>query len=230
MRPSVRFLAIALAFAPLSAQAQFMDAIGGLFDQVNSIVFYTQVGALTDNSAVEGRVADFGVAGLGTEVLIDLPAVGGSEFELSLGTNYLRGFVAVEPTLDLHASVRTLPQISVYAAFVGVSDDSPLQPYAGVSFGFAELWNARGYDDAGNVYELKADTYELGAIGGLYVNESFLRGLYVEAGYRVRNFETLNWATDVVPVGWPRSIDASGIIVNVGWQFRIRGDDEEGEG
>ncbi len=207
-----------------------MDAIGGLFDQVNSIVFYTQVGALSDNSAVEGRVADFGVVGLGTEVLIDLPAFGGSEFELSLGTNYLRGFEAVEPSLDLHASVRTLPQISVYAAFVGISDEAALQPYAGVSFGFSELWNARGYDPDGNIYELNADTYELGAIGGLYVNESFLKGLYVEGGYRVRNFESLNWVADVVPAGWPRSIDTSGFIVNVGWQFRIRSGDEEEEG
>lgn len=204
-----------------------MDAVGGLFQQVNSIVFYTQMGALSDNSAVEGTIADFGVVGLGTEVLIDLPQFGGSEFELSLGTNYLRGFEAVEPTLDLHAAVRTLPQIAVYAAFVGVSEDSPLQPYAGVNFGFSELWNARGYDPDGNVYEVAANTYELGATGGVYVNGTFLNGFYVEGGYRVRNFESLNWGAETIPQGWPRSINTSGFVVNMGWQFRIRGEEDE---
>ena len=226
MRMLPRALAVVFLFAPLSASAQFMDAVGGLFENVNSIVFYTQVGALTDNTTVEGTVADFGVVGLGTEVLIDLPSFGGSEFELSLGTNYVRGFEAVEPTLDLHASLRTLPQVAVYAAFVGISDEAVIQPYAGVSFGFSELWNARGYDAAGNTYDLSADTYELGAIGGLYVNKG-LKGLYVEAGYRIRNFESLNWNAETIPPGWPRSIDTSSFIVNVGWQFRIRGDEEE---
>lgn len=196
----------------------------GLFEQVNSIVFYTQVGALSDNTAVEGTIADFGVIGLGTEVLLSLPQVAGSssEFELGLGTNFLRGFAAVEPTLDLRASIRTLPQISVYATFMGLAENSPIQPYAGVTFGFAELWNARGYDPEGNVFELTADTYEIGATGGLYMDWSALRGLYVDVGYRVRNFESLNWSTETIPANWPRSIDTSGWIVNVGWQFRIR--------
>lgn len=227
MRHSTRILALAFLIVPSVAHAQFMDAVGGLFDNVNSIVIYTQMGALSDNTEVEGTIADFGVAGLGAEVLIDLPSFGGSEFELSVGTNFLRGFEAVEPTLDLRASVRTLPQISVYAAFVGISEESPLQPYAGVSFGFAELWNARGYDNDGNVYEVLANTYEVGAVGGLYINGTFLSGLYVEGGYRVRNFESVNWVAETVPENWPRSIDTSGFIVNVGWQFRIRSGDEE---
>jgi hypothetical protein len=54
----------------MSVQAQLPGVFEGLFEQVNSIVFYTQVGALSDNSAVEGTVADFGVVGLGTEVLL----------------------------------------------------------------------------------------------------------------------------------------------------------------
>lgn len=167
---------------------------------------------------------DVGVIGLGTEVLLSLPQVAGSssEFELGLGTNFFRGFAAVEPTLDLRASIRTLPQISVYTIFVGLAENSPIQPYAGVTFGFAELWNARGYDREGNVFELTADTYEIGATGGLYMDWAALKGLYVEVGYRVRNFESLNWSTETIPVNWPRSIDTSGWIVNVGWQFRIR--------
>lgn len=228
MNHAARFLSIALLLLPLSAQAQFTDAIGGLFSKVNSIVFYTQVGALSDNSVIEGTVADFGVIGVGTEVLIDLPTYRGSTFELSLGTNYLRGFEATEPTLDLRASVRTLPTIAVYASFAGVSETAILSPYAGVNFGFAELWNASGYAPDGTIYGLNGDTYEIGITGGLYVNGTFLNGLYVEAGYRVRNFENLNWATDTLPEGWPRAFDTSGVIVNIGWQFRIGGDEDTG--
>ena len=222
MRSPIRLFPLVFLLAPLSVQAQLPGVFEGLFEQVNSIVFYTQVGALSDNSAVEGTIADFGVVGLGTEVLLSLPSIGGSEFELGLGTNFLRGFEAVEPTLALRTSIRTLPQISVYATFVGLAENSPIQPYAGVTFGFAEMWNARGYDPDGNVFELSTDTYEIGATGGLYVDWAVLQGLYVEAGYRVRNFESLNWGTETIPENWPRSIDTSGWIVNVGWQFRIR--------
>ena len=224
MRSTLCLLTLVFLLAPPQAKAQLPGVFEGLFEQVNSIVFYSQVGALSDNSAVEGTIADFGVAGLGTEVLLSLPQIpgSGSEFELSLGTNFLRGFRAVEPTLDLRTSLRTLPQISVYATFVGLAVNSPIQPYAGVTFGFAEMWNARGYAPDGTVYELTADTYEIGASGGLYVDWSTLRGLYVEGGYRVRNFESLNWGAETIPENWPRSIDTSGWIVNVGWQFRIR--------
>jgi len=224
MRSPIRLFVLVFLLAPLSVQAQLPGVFEGLFEQVNSIVFFTQIGTVSGSSAVEGTVAEFGVAGIGTEVLLSLPQIAGtsSEFELSLGTTFVRGFQSVEPPLDLHATIRTLPQISVYATFVGIAENSPIQPYAGLTFGFAELWNAQGYDVDGNVYELSADTYELGATFGLYVDASLLQGLYLEAGYRLRNFESLNWGAETVPDNWPRSIDASGFIVNLGWQFRIR--------
>ena len=70
MRSPIRLFTLVLLLAPLSVQAQLPGVFEGLFEQVNSIVFYRHVGALPDNTAVEGTVADFGVAGLRTEVLL----------------------------------------------------------------------------------------------------------------------------------------------------------------
>ena len=60
MRSPSRLFPLVFLLAPLSAQAQLPGVFEGLFEQVNSIVFYTQVGALSDNSAVEGAIADSG--------------------------------------------------------------------------------------------------------------------------------------------------------------------------
>ncbi|NNF58067.1 MAG: hypothetical protein HKN04_07475 [Rhodothermaceae bacterium] len=221
MRSLFRLFGMLLLLAPLPARAQFMDVVSGLFDSVNAIVFYGQVGALTNNEDIEGTVANLGTAGLGAEVLIDLPSVGNTYFELGLGTSLTRGFDAAEPSLDLRGSLRTLPTIAVYASQLGLPDDSPILPYVGAGFGFSELWNARGYTEDGTIIPVDADTYEFGASAGFYVNAGPFRGFYTEAGYRQRNFESLIWDTDQLPAGWPRSIDASGFELKVGWQFVI---------
>jgi hypothetical protein len=220
-------LALVLLAAP-AAQAQLPGVFESLFQNVNSIVFYSQVGALTDNSEIEGTFGGFGVTGLGTELLLDLPSALDTDFELGLGASFVRGFEAAEPSMDFRGAVRTLPQISVYASGFGDMEARTLNPYLGISFGVADFWNARGYDADGNVYEVGAQTFELGLMGGLYVEASALRGLYLEAGYKVRRFESLTYTSPSLPEGWqlpegwPRSADASVAFVNVGWQFRLR--------
>lgn len=221
MRSLLRLLAL-LALVPLPVCAQLPGVFEELFENVNSITFYAQVGALTDNSQIEGTTAGFGTTGLGIEVLLDLPEVLDTDFELGLGTSYVRGFEAAEPSLDLRASIRTLPSISVYASGFGGMEQGTINPYVGVSFGVADLWNARGYTAAGEVYPVGSETFELGVTGGFFVEAPLVRGLFVEGGYRVRNFESLTWETAVLPDGWPRSIDASTWFVNAGWQFRLR--------
>lgn len=222
MRPIL--LSAALLLAPRAAYAQLPGAFEDLFDRVNSIVFYGQAGVFSDHTEAEGTVAGFGVTGLGTEVLLDLPSAFDTDFELGLGTSFIRGFQATEPTLDLRGVVRTLPQIAVYASGFGRGDleKRVLNPYLGITFGVADLWNARGYDPSGAVYEVGAETFEIGLTGGLYVEAPVLRGLHLEAGYKYRRFESLTWDADVLPAGWPRALDASLAFVNVGWQFRLR--------
>lgn len=226
MQPLARLLAFAALVLPATAHAQLPGVFEGLFNNVNSIVFYTQVGAFTDNSEVEGTIADFGVTGLGTEVLIELPELFETDFELGLGAGFIRGFQATEPTLDLRASIRTLPQISVVASGFGSGDDGTLIPYLGLSFGVSDLWNANAYDGDGNAYSLDAETFDLSVTGGLFVEAPLLRGLYVEGGYKLRRFESITWGLDQLPEGWPRAMDASMVFVNIGWQFRLRNDEE----
>jgi hypothetical protein len=210
---------------PAAAQDPF-GVLEGLFSSVNSIAFYAQGAALQSTDEVSGSVGDFALAGVGVEVLIDLPSVGGTEFELGLGGNTLTGLEATEPSLDLRGSLRTLPAVAVYATGIGVSDGSPVEPYAGLSFGLAELWHARGYDADGAVYPVEAEAFELGATAGLYVDR-VVPGLYVEVGYRHRHFGSLAWEAEALPAGWPRALDASAWQAIVGWQFRLRNGDAE---
>jgi hypothetical protein len=218
----VAILAAALTLFPASARAQ--DPFGvleGLFSSVNSIVFYGQGAVLQSDAELSGSVGDFALAGVGVELLLDLPNAGDTEFELGLGASTLNGLRAVEPSLDLRAAMRTLPTVSVYAAGIGVPDDSPIDPYLGLSVGLAELWNARGYDAEGNTYPVEAETFELGATAGLYIDRP-LPGLYIEVGYRHRRFGSLAWASETLPAGWPRSMEASTWQAAIGWQFRLR--------
>jgi hypothetical protein len=224
-RPGLIILAV-LALAPTSVHAQ--DPFGvleGLFSSVNSIVFYGQGAVLQSDSDVAGSVGDFALAGVGVEVLLDLPAAGDTEFELGLGGSTLNGIRSPVETLDLRGALRTLPTVAVYAAGIGVPDDSPIDPYVGLSVGLAELWNARGYDAQGNVFPVAAETFELGATAGLYIDKP-LPGLYIEVGYRHRRFGSLAWTADALPAEWPRSMDASTWQAAIGWQFRLRNGEE----
>jgi hypothetical protein len=225
MSPRLRALPLLLIVLwtvprPAAAQDPF-GVLENLFESVNSIVFYAQGAALQSDEHLTGDIGGFAIGGVGVEVLLDLPNAGDTEFELGLGGNVFTGLEATEPTLDLRASLRTLPAVSVYAAGIGVPADSPVDPYVGLSFGLAELWNARGYDADGNVYPVEAETFELGATAGLYVDKP-LPGLYVEVGYRHRRFGSVAWEAETLPAGWPRALDASTWQAAIGWQFRLR--------
>jgi hypothetical protein len=95
--------------------------------------------------------------GLGAEVLIDLPSYHNTDFELALGASVVQGFQATEPSLDLRASIRTLPTVSVYVSRLGLPSGSPIIPYFGAGFGVADLWNARGYTPDGTGIPVKGE-------------------------------------------------------------------------
>lgn len=227
-RPGLILLVTLVALpAPARAQDPF-GVLEGLFSSVNSIVFYGQGAVLQSDAELSGSFGDFALAGVGVELLLDLPNAGDTEFELGLGASTLNGLRSPEPSLDLRAALRTLPTVSVYAAGIGVPDDSPVDPYLGLSVGLAELWNARGYDAQGNAFAVEAETFELGAIAGLYIDRP-LPGLYIEVGYRHRRFGSLAWTADSLPPGWPRAMDASTWQAAIGWQFRLRNGAETAE-
>ena len=216
MKRSVPLLACALAALQASpAHAQF-DFMTGLFEEVNSVTIAALGSQITRSGGVrarDGECLGIGTCGMAAEVLIDLPSVGGAELELGLGTSILRGFEATEPSLDLHGSLRAFPTISAYASLPERMGLGVFAPYAGASFGVVSLWHGRGYDPDGTEYELEAETFEYGVVAGVYLTR--LQGLFVEGGFRWRNFASVDWtlpdaAEERLPDGWPRGLDLSG--------------------
>jgi hypothetical protein len=154
-------------------------------------------------------------------VLINLPSPTFATLELALGTSFLRGFEAKEPTLDLRGAARSLPTVSLYAS---LNQSSAVSPYIGINFGVLQLWNVRAYDPAGAQYSVTGETYEYGGGLGLYL-ERWVRGLYAEASYRRRTFSSLNWGfpggVSTLPAGWPRALNLSGVQFSLGWQIPV---------
>ncbi len=210
--------------APTTASAQIMSAVTGLFDSVNSISFSVGGGQIVGDTELEADCLGGNVCAMGIEVFLDLPSPDGIELELGLGTSFLRGFEAKEPTLDLRGSVRTLPVVSVFVTRPEVFGGAVVQPYAGLNFGFAQLWNMRGYDAEGTQYEVDSEAFEVGVTVGAFVNAAILSGLFVEGTYRHRRFDSLDWTipgAPQLPAGWPRELNVSTAFVTVGWQFRL---------
>ncbi len=220
----LRLLLGLLLLVPTAASAQIMSAVTGLFDSVNSIAFSVGGGQIVGDTELEADCLGGGICAMGIEVLLDLPSPEGVVLELGLGTRFLRGFGATEPSLDLRGSVRTLPEVSVYATRPEMMGRHVIQPYAGLNFGFAQLWNVRGYDAEGTQYEVDSEAFEVGVTVGAYLDVDVLRGLFVEGTYRHRRFDSLDWSipgAPVLPAGWPRELNVSTALVTVGWQFRL---------
>lgn len=210
-------LAAALA-AAAPAAAQDLGFVEGLFEEVTAVTVYYQTGGVPGSAEVSSGA----LHGAGSEVLINLKSSGAVSYELGLGASFLRGYRADEPSLDLRASLRALPTVSLY-----VTRDSllgPLSAYVGGSFGLIELWNAQAYGPSGQPWDVTARTFELGAALGLYLNRGPLTGLFVEGGYRSRDFHSVRWesrADETLPLAWPRSLDLSGPVLSLGWQVQL---------
>jgi opacity protein-like surface antigen len=225
MKATLLAAALCAAATPAYAQVEFLTE---LFKDVNSVALSVQGGGIPGSGNLTTRGSDCpggGVCGMFAEVLIDLPDVGGTELELGLGTGYMRGFRAREESLDLHGSMRSFPVVSAYATFPEIERLARIEPYAGLSVGGSQLWNARGYDPEGTVFGVEGETLDFGATAGLFLTP--LGGLFVEGAYRVRRFESVTWelpesAGERLPSNWPRSLDASGWTLSLGWQFRFR--------
>ncbi|HMB93730.1 MAG TPA: hypothetical protein VKP65_22955 [Rhodothermales bacterium] len=204
------------------ASAQAFGVLEGLFSSVNSVSFNLQGGWLDDKKQLSSFSEGVDLFGLGTEVFITLPAPEGTYLELALGTSYLRGFEATEPSLDLRSSLRTLPSVAVYAALF--ADRSAFQPYMGVTFGLTELWRSQAYDVNNLEYGLKAQTYEYGLTLG--INRDLSESIYVflEGNYRRRRFASLDWdfpGDSQLPTDWPRTLNLSGFGLSAGVQFAL---------
>ena len=220
MRSSIALVFVALLL-PRPAAAQTFEFLEGLFDSVNSVAFSVQAGSLAGSDGMEGECGPLDLCGMGTELFLNLRRSDRMLLELALGTGYVRGFRAKEPSIDLRGSVRAAPTAGVYASHLMAIDSGAVVPFVGVQVGMSELWNVQAYDEAGDEYAIEGSTYELGASAGLAIDRGPLDGLFAEASYRHRRFPSIDWDGDHVEPGWPREIDLSAWFLSVGWQFDL---------
>lgn len=217
---SILLAACLLLVCTQHASAQAFGVLEGLFSSVNSVSFNVQGGWLDDKNQLSSFIEGSDLFGLGTEVLITLPAPPGAYLELALGTSYLRGFESNVPTLDLRSSLRTLPSVAVYALVL--PEQKGFQPYMGLHFGLTELWRSQGYDPNNLEYDLSAQTYSYGLTLGINRALSSSVGVFAEGNYRRRRFTSLDWGfpgDNQLPTDWPRTLNLSGFGFSVGMQF-----------
>lgn len=206
---------------PLHAQ---LDAVEGLFEEVNAVTIFIQRGQVTE----EGKLTGDELRGAGVEVLIDLVSGGWADLELGLGASFLRGYESDDPALELRTSARALPTVSLYASRdLAANRAGILSGYLGGSFGLLDLWNAQAYDASGTAWDLEAQTFEMGVSVGAYWTTPVALGVFAEAGYRQREFPSVKWTAPdgaAVPEDW-RSVNLSGHYLQFGVQLRVKEDD-----
>lgn len=225
MRPIAIPLFMAACLAPAAAPAQDLGLVEGLFEEVTAVTVFYQRGWVPSSDEI--RSGD-NLHGGGTEVLINLKSTERASYELGLGASYLRGYEAVEPTLELRTALRALPTVSLYASWNRLL--GPLTVYGGASFGLVELWNAQAYDAAGTQWDVEARAFEQGLSLGMYLEDSPLAGLFAEGGYRFRNFHSVKWTADEeLSEDWPRSLDFSGPFLSLGWQLQLDADEDDAQ-
>jgi hypothetical protein len=224
---SVLAVLATLLLAPAPAAAQDLGLVEGLFREVSAVTVFYQTGGVPASREVSSGM----LHGAGSEVLINLRSAGAVSYELGLGASFLRGYRADEPSLDLRASIRAFPTVSLYATREGLF--GPASAYLGGSFGLVELWNAQAYGPSGQPWDVEARAFELGASAGVYLSRGPLTGMFVEAGYRSRDFHSVRWVSrgeEALPLAWPRSLDLSGPLVSLGWQVQLGAAAEEEDG
>lgn len=235
-----------LVLLPTPARGQFLGPLENLFRRVDALAISGVVGGLVsaDELSTDEFVGEVNaLRGLQIEVLLSLAPEEGAdgeegdaegegatrgegdgeetgtpwEVELGLGADYLTGFGADDPTLDLRGSIRGFPTLSAYAT--PPISWGAVSPYLGVNTGFTTLWNVQAFDAEGRQYDLRGETFQIGASLGLYHASGFL----LEVSYRNRNFRSVEWGfpsgVDALPEGWPRAVDLSAVLVSVGYQF-----------
>ena len=208
---------LALSFArPAGGQ----EMITRIFEKATDIAPFFQAGWLTSDDNLDTRGS--ALLGYGVEVLFAIKDDPKSSYavELALGYNYLTGFRSTNPALDLRGSMRTLPELSVYATYEKLGR---VEPYIGIHTGLLDLWHTQAYDSDGEQYSVSSEAFQAGLTTGIVV-----RGVWVEGSYRIRNFPSLDWVLPgeetALPAEFPRTLDLSGWSLRVGYQFPIGAD------
>lgn len=211
------------AASPVHAQ---LGLVEGLFRNVTDISFYVGRGSFlpASNQLATGK---YGLYNFGVELLFEVappePPEEGEEppppptftYELGVGYGQIAGFHSSEEGLDLRASLRELPAISFYASHEATGF------YLGMRTGLLQTDALRLYNEEGRIYGGKAQSFQLGGIfgyalgiGGTYV--------FVESGWVLRHFPSIEWSGSEIPEAAPRSLRMSGWQLLIGLQVPIR--------
>lgn len=209
--------ALLVLVVSVARPASGQEMITRIFEKATDIAPFFQAGWLTSDENLDTRGS--ALLGYGVEVLFALKDDPKASYavELALGYNYLTGFRSTNPALDLRGSMRTLPELSVYATYEKLGR---VEPYVGIHTGLLDLWHTQAYDTDGEQYSVSSEAFQAGLTTGIVV-----RGVWVEGSYRIRNFPSLDWVLPgdqtTLPPDFPRTLDLSGWSLRVGYQFPI---------
>lgn len=208
--------------APLQAQ---LGLVEGLFRNVTDIGFYAgRGGFLPASSALE--TGQYGLYNFGVELLFQVAAPEAPEegaevppeaftFELAVGYGQIAGFRSTNEAVDLRASLRELPAIAFYATH----ESSGF--YLGMRTGLLQTNALQAYTDQGQSFSGTAQSFQLGAAVGKAVPVSGTFA-FVEGGWMLRHFPSIEWRAGELPDAIPRSLRLSGWQVLAGLQVPIR--------
>jgi hypothetical protein len=224
VRAALAAAAVCFATVPTPLHAQ-LGLVEGLFRNVTDIGFYGgRGGFLPSSTSLE--TGAYGLYNFGVELLFQVAAPevpeDGEEatpepftFELAVGYGQIAGFHSADDAIDLRASVRELPAIAFYASHAA----SGL--YAGMRTGLLQTNSLQAYTEDGRSFSGTAQSFQLGGAVGMAVP---LSGTYafVEGGWMLRHFPSIEWRTGELPAAVPRSLRLSGWQMLVGLQVPIR--------
>jgi hypothetical protein len=137
--------------------------------------------------------------------------------EVGIGYGQLEGLRLRDPDLELNATVRYLPAVTVYLSY------EPLGTYVGMRTGFMRTDALQVVNASGEVYRGRAEAFMMGGVAG-YAFPVPPAYLFLEGGYTLRAFPSVEWTATPGPLepGIPRRLDASGWTVALGIQFPVR--------
>jgi len=151
--------------------------------------------------------------------------------ELAVGYDFLnlRATTRSNGRYETLGSIQTLPSITLY---VSREVQGRATGYVGLGTGFVTLKNVRAYDSDGRVYAIAGDTWGLTpSLGVTYsLRERDERGpgvsIFFETSYEVRNFPSIAYTlppdVKTLPSDLPRSLRASGMVLNLGLEINFR--------
>jgi hypothetical protein len=151
--------------------------------------------------------------------------------ELALGYSQFSGFQSASDSFEIVGSVRELPSVAMYGTLLLEDLGFPLgtfHPYLGVKTGLIQLNNVqlidRGTADTLVTYAGTAQAFQLGALFGMAVSLGERVHLFIERGYLIRQFPSVQWSagTSKVLDTFPTTLDFSGRTITAGIQISLR--------